>query len=211
MKQRVLLLGILFAVITTIFVIALVYKLDWVLSPELYLTTPSLLSFTLALSLLAADAFLPTPSSLVMLVSGVHFGPFGGSLLSITGLMLGNMIGFLVARSANEWLKKKFPEEARKNAKAYWKQWNGFALAFSRPIPVLAESILFLSATTKISFTAAMTYCLIGVVPMAIVFNLIGYFALQTSWLVPILSIIFFTVLIYWISQKTASKRLGNK
>jgi len=201
MKVRLLLLGLLFAIMTTIFTIALVYKINWILSPEPYLNSPSIGTILLSLSLLASDAFLPTPSSIVMMASGFHFGPFWGSILSAVGLMLGNATGFLFARYSNEWLTKKFPEEARQKRRTFWNRWGDFALTLSRPIPVLAESILFISATTPMPFWRAMSYCFLGVIPTALVFNLVGYYAFQLSWFLPILGIIALSLPVLLLTQ----------
>ncbi|PHI19673.1 hypothetical protein CEQ90_11520 [Lewinellaceae bacterium SD302] len=178
-RSGFILVILLFSLTTIIYCWAEWQNLDLLTDPKSVLTEASYLTITASFSLLAADAFLPTPSSAVMVVNGLLFSLWPGLLLSVIGLMAGNAAGFLVARRGKIWLEKKFPQSKRKGAETFWKKWGAIALIISRPIPVLAESILFLSATTSLSFGRVMLYCLLGTVPTALVYVMIGCYVAQ--------------------------------
>ncbi len=178
-RSGFILLILLFGLTTIIYGWAEWQNLDLLTEPKSVLTEASYLTVSISFGLLAADAFLPTPSSAVMVVNGLLFDLWPGLLLSIIGLMAGNAAGFLVARRGKIWLEKKFPQSKRGGAEAFWKKWGAAALIISRPVPVLAESILFLSATTTLSFRRVMLYCLLGTFPTALIYVMIGCYAAQ--------------------------------
>lgn len=172
--MRTWLLISLFGLAGIVYFLASYYQFDFLFNPQRTLTTPNTVTFLLGFSLLAADAFLPTPSSAVMVAGGYLFGSFGGMLLAVTGLMAGNALGYLAARWGRDWLERKFPTEKRGSTQHFWQRWGAIALIISRPVPVLAESILFLSATTNLGFLRVMAYCCIGTVPTALFYVAIG-------------------------------------
>src|SRR5262249_36573834 len=55
-------------------------------------------SAAIIVGLLAADLFLPIPSSLVMVLSGAAFGTWWGAALSLIGSVGGEWLGFELVR-----------------------------------------------------------------------------------------------------------------
>jgi uncharacterized membrane protein YdjX (TVP38/TMEM64 family) len=181
---RFLLIAIFFAFLTLTYGVIVWLDIPLLQQPDQILKEPSLSTFVLSLLLLAADTFLPTPSSLVLLADGYIFGMLNGSIIGILGLMMGNALGFLTARYGNQWLEKKFPSEKRGSSRKFLDRWGFLALAISRPVPVLAESILLLSGTTKMTFSNAMISCFIGTVPFVMFYAAVGKYAMiEASWL----------------------------
>ncbi|MEZ4847332.1 MAG: VTT domain-containing protein [Bacteroidia bacterium] len=181
---RFLLIAIFFALLTLIYGVMVWLDIPLLQQPDQVLKEPSLSTFGLSLILLAADTFLPTPSSLVLLADGYIFGMFKGTVIGVLGLMIGNALGFLAARYGNQWLEKKFPSEKRGSSQKFLDRWGFLALAISRPVPVLAESILLLTGTTKMTFWNAMFSCFVGTVPFVLFYVAVGKYAMvQASWL----------------------------
>ena len=113
LSARLVLLLLFFGLLTISFVLASALDASWLLQPEARLRGGGWIAIWFGLGLLAADTFLPTPSSVVLLANGYLFGLFPGALLSVLGLMLGNAAGFLAARYASRWLDQKFPRDQR--------------------------------------------------------------------------------------------------
>lgn len=185
LSSRTVLLLLFFGFLTLTFFLALYLDARWMLEPEARLYSGGMMAVFFSLGLLAADTFLPTPSSVVLLANGYLFGFWPGAVLSVAGLMIGNAAGFLLARYASQWLERKFPSEQRFAYNPYLERWGKWALAISRPVPVLAESVLLLSGSSKMSFLEAMAYCLLGTIPLALVYAFLGASAVE--WASPLI------------------------
>jgi len=86
------------AVACAVILLKLVFE-DWLHMPfatgvERLLTEPGPAAAALVIGLLSIDLFLPVPSSLVMILSGVLFGVWRGALLALAGSLIGNWAGF---------------------------------------------------------------------------------------------------------------------
>lgn len=101
--------------------------------------------------LLAADVFLPIPSSLVAVAAGVFLGVGFGSFVNFVGLMLGCALGYACGF---RW----GPATARKVVGARdWARAEGWAQRFGamlvlvlRPVPVLAEASTFYAGASRV-------------------------------------------------------------
>ncbi len=185
----VLLIG-LFCILTLTYILAAWLNLHLLQAPDQVLQESNFMAVGLSLALLAADTFLPTPSTIVLIADGYLFGPWAGTLIAVCGLMLGNALGFMLARYGSQWLAKKFPLDQRGSTEQFMQKWGRLALAISRPIPVLAESVLLLAGSTQMSFTQAMLSCLLGTIPFALTYVLVGHYALSLSGPLIIISLI---------------------
>jgi uncharacterized membrane protein YdjX (TVP38/TMEM64 family) len=92
--------------------------------------------------LLALDILLPVPSSIVATLLAARLGFWPGFITSWCGLLVGNMLGFYLARFAanrfRSWLPE-FPESTT------------LALVFlSRPVPVMAEAMALAAGVINI-------------------------------------------------------------
>ncbi len=81
-------------------------------------------------ALLAADVFLPIPSTVVGTVLGARLGFVQGSLWAWFGLVAGNLLGYGAGRAALKQVGMELPS---------WQ--TALALFVSRPIPILAEAV----------------------------------------------------------------------
>ena len=97
------------------------------------------------IGLLTSDIFLLIPSSVLCTAAGWQFGVPLGTLIAWTGMSLGAVIGFALAKQFGKpmvsWLSK--PEELAR-AGELTQQFGPWLLVIARGIPVVAEaSVLF--------------------------------------------------------------------
>ncbi len=92
----------------------------------------------LILGLLALDAPLPVPSSLVALASGAYFGPWIGGALIFAGLTIGAVVGYALGHTLGRLALARFTNQPL-GAGTNWRLGPG-ALIVTRGIPVLSET-----------------------------------------------------------------------
>ena len=107
----------------------------------------------IGVSLLIADVFLPVPSSLVMVAHGALFGVATGTLLSLIGSVASALTGFAVGRAGNGLIRRFVTEREHERAGAMLERWGVVAIAVSRPIPVLAETVAILAGGSPMTWT----------------------------------------------------------
>lgn len=92
-------------------------------------------------SLLAADVFLPVPSSIVSTAAGALLGFVPGTLVSLTGMTAGCLIGYWLGRTGGRTVALSVvgDEELKKLAKAA-ERYGSWVLVMTRAVPVLAEA-----------------------------------------------------------------------
>lgn len=84
--------------------------------------------------LLAADILLPVPSSIVGTLLGARLGFVAGGLWTLTGLMVGNLIGYGMGRLLPGGHSPELPQAPTL-----------LVVLLSRPVPVLAEAVMFVA------------------------------------------------------------------
>lgn len=82
--------------------------------------------------LLAADALIPVPSTIVGTLLGARLGFVPGWLWAWAGLVLGNAVGYGIGRAVLRRLGAELPQTP-----------TAIALILSRPVPVVAEAMTF--------------------------------------------------------------------
>ena len=100
-------------------------------------------SFLFGLSgsgLLMLDILLPIPSSIVGTFLGARLGLLPGFLFTWGGLIVGNLIGFSIARFASGRFRSWLPPFPNSTTQAI--------VFLSRPVPVLAEAVALAAGTT---------------------------------------------------------------
>ena len=102
--------------------------------------------------LLIADVFLPVPSSLVMVAHGALFGAVGGTLLSLLGSVASALTAFAVGRAGNGLIRRFVTEREHARAGAMLERWGLVAIAVSRPVPILAETVAILAGSSPVTW-----------------------------------------------------------
>jgi uncharacterized membrane protein YdjX (TVP38/TMEM64 family) len=99
---------------------------------------------TAVAGLLAADVFLPVPSSIVAALGGVLLGLWPGAAAVWAGMMASCVIGYAFGARAAGAARRFVGEPGMARAAGVASRYGGYALVLCRPIPVLAEaSVIF--------------------------------------------------------------------
>lgn len=105
------------------------------------------------IGLLAADMFLPVPSSAVATYAGGVLGVTWGTLVSWVGLSLGAIGGFGLARTFGEPLARRFSEaDDVTRMSAFAKRHGPTALVLTRALPILAEACILMLGVGRLSW-----------------------------------------------------------
>ncbi|MBS3913088.1 MAG: VTT domain-containing protein [Bacteroidetes bacterium] len=120
--------------------------------------------------ILTSDIFLPVPSSIVMYFNGLVLGVIWGFLLSMFSVFLSSALGYYAGR-IGAWGVKAVEDE---KANAFMEKYGMLAILISRGIPVLSESICFVSGYRKFPFGKYMAYSVLGYLPVAIIYACFG-------------------------------------
>ncbi len=105
------------------------------------------------IGLLAADMFLPVPSSAVITYAGGVLGVVAGTVTSWIGLSLGAVGGFGLARLFGESIARRFSESEDIERMSRFTQRHGAtALVLTRALPILAEACVLMLGTGRLSW-----------------------------------------------------------
>ena len=129
---------------------------------------------------LIADVLLPLPSSLIMIALGALFGVALGSLLSLIGCVGAALLGFAIGRRGGPLLGRFVSAEASGRADRILRRWGILAVIVTRPVPILAETVVIIAGTSSMSWGTLTLAALAGSLPGALLYALAG--ALSTSF-----------------------------
>ena len=125
-------------------------------------------------ALLAADALLPVPSSIVMVLHGALFGAALGALLSFAGRLAAAIVGFAIGRRGGPLLERYAGPAERARADRLLQRWGAVGVVLSRPIPLVAETTMVLAGASSMSWTVALGAAAAGSLPEVVVYALAG-------------------------------------
>lgn len=118
--------------------------------------------------LLAADVLLPVPSSIVGTMLGARLGLGMGFLTAFAGMMAGQLLAYVVSRWLLRGRQVELPAAPT------------LAMVFlSRPVPVLAEAVVFAAGAARLRWSQFVVACASGNAVYA------GALALNGAALVP--------------------------
>ncbi|MGZ5444767.1 MAG: TonB-dependent receptor domain-containing protein [Thermoanaerobaculia bacterium] len=119
--------------------------------------------------LLIVDVLLPVPSSPIMVANGALFGIAGGTLLSLAGSVGAVLAGFALGRAGNDLIRRVVTPREHERAGTLLRRWGVFAIAISRPIPIVAETVAILAGGSPVTWTQALLAAIAGsLVPAAV-------------------------------------------
>jgi uncharacterized membrane protein YdjX (TVP38/TMEM64 family) len=102
---------------------------------------------------LAADVFLPIPSSIVSTLGGVVLGFPKGVAASWLGMTAGSVVGYGFGLQAGEPIVRKTVGEAELGrVAALFHRYGNWAIILSRPVPVLAEASVIAAGSFRMPF-----------------------------------------------------------
>jgi len=138
------------------------------------------------IALLAADLFLPIPSSLIMVLSGAAFGVLWGSLFSLVGSIGGEWLGFeLVRRYRRRAAEKIVGDEELERLARIFDRYGMSVVVVTRALPVVMETMSVVAGLSKMGRGRFLVASFIGTAPITIVYAYAGAVSRQTGSLLP--------------------------
>lgn len=125
-------------------------------------------------ALLIADLLVPVPSSLIMVAFGAIFGVWQGTLLSMLGSTGAALVGFAVGRAGGPLLARLVPAREQARADAMLRRWGVLAIVASRPVPLLAETVIVLAGASPLGWGRAILAAAVGSLPPALLYAVAG-------------------------------------
>jgi uncharacterized membrane protein YdjX (TVP38/TMEM64 family) len=162
------------AIFLALFLIGEAAGIPFLEDPTPWLQQAGWLAATIGVSLLALDVVLPVPSNIVMIAHGALFGIVAGTLLSLLGSMLASLVAFWIGRRGGRLLSLAVPADERAHADAILARWGVVAIVVSRPLPLLAETILVLAGASQMTWRTAMVSTFVGSVPLCLFYAWAG-------------------------------------
>lgn len=131
----------------------------------------------ISFGLLAGDVLLPVPSSLLMILNGKVLGVFAGASLSLVAGMTASLIGFYLGHKSTSFVNRFFSEKDIAAGNRFFNRFGSFSIAISKFIPILSETISFISGCSDISLKNFLVNSLTGHLLIAVIYAFIGHFA----------------------------------
>jgi uncharacterized membrane protein YdjX (TVP38/TMEM64 family) len=155
----------------------------------------------LCVALLVADAFLPVPSSLLQIALGALLGPWAGSLAAFAGASGSAGVAFWFGGRGSPLLARCVQPAEKKRAAALVNHWGVYAIALTRPIPVIAETTAVMAGAIGMPWRGFLASMAIGNLPVAMLYAVLGDAARRGDMTVGILIVpvlLGIAALIYW-------------
>jgi uncharacterized membrane protein YdjX (TVP38/TMEM64 family) len=140
----------------------------------------------LVVVLLAVDLFIPVPSSVVMVLSGVVFGTWRGAALSFAGSLACSVIGFELARRHGRGLAARLvgDHELARLERAFARYGGGIVFV-TRVLPVMKETLSVIAGLSRMDRRAFLVATIAGSVPEALIYAYAGAASREAGSLVP--------------------------
>ncbi|WP_258099116.1 TVP38/TMEM64 family protein [Marinoscillum pacificum] len=108
------------------------------------------------------------PSWLLMVVSILAYGPWKGSLLAITGVLLASVLAYGIGNYLSEYtLQKLLGKKSEKKMKSYLEQYGFWIIAIFRFAPFLSnDTISFVAGLSSMRFWKFVAATTIGILPL---------------------------------------------
>ena len=151
--------------------------------------------------LLAADVFLPIPSSLIMVLSGAAFGVAWGAALAFAGSIGGEWLGFELARRYGTGLSSRFVGDAAEVARLnrMLLKHGAAAVVVTRALPVVMETMSVVAGLSTMRRGTFLVASVIGTAPIVVVYAYAGAMSRETGSLVPAVVILIAVAGAGWI------------
>ena len=142
------------------------------------------------IGLLAADMFLPVPSSAVITYAGGVLGVLAGTMTAWVGLSLGAVGGFGLARLFGESIARRFSESEDIERMSRFTQRHGAtALVLTRALPILAEACVLMLGAGRLSWRQFLLPMLVSNLLLSLTYSACGaYFKDSNAFPVAIIA-----------------------
>lgn len=147
---------------------------EWVEEPPGLLSRGGWIGASVGAGLLALDVVLPVPSSVVMVALGKLYGFAAGAVLGLTGSVASAALAWALGRRGEAWLARLLGPSERAAADAWLARYGAFALALTRPVPILAETLALLAGARALPLPRVLLASTLGILPAALLYAWAG-------------------------------------
>ena len=161
------------------------------------------LAAIIGVGLLIADALLPVPSSLIMIVHGKLFGVATGALLSLVGSVGSAMAAFGIGRAGTRGIRRFVLPDEHERASALLARWGVAAVAVTRPVPILAETVAILAGSSRLTWLQTALAAAVGSILPAAVYAWAGAHAQSANHALIFGGVIAVTFGLGWFGTRT--------
>lgn len=172
-KKYLFITSIIFTVLIVLFLIAELLQLPY-LADSRFTETAGWHMCWIGVLLLGIDVLVPVPSSLVMITLGYTHGILMGAVWSFVGVMASAVFGFFLGRSAQKLVGKFVTNEERQRANDFINRWGMVGIIATRPMPLLAETIVLIAGTTDFTWKKLLIASVVGNAPIALLYAWTG-------------------------------------
>jgi len=138
----------------------------------------------MGMGLLVADLVLPIPSTPLMAVLGLIYGPWIGGLYGSAGIFAAGALAYSLTRSLGPRAARVLVgERDLQRAQAFFQRGGGWAVAVSRTLPLLAEVISCLAGLSGMPARRFFIALVCGSLPVGFFYAAIGDYAREHEML----------------------------
>lgn len=174
MKRYVQIFFSMIAFLLVTFLIGEALQIPLLTDPSAALSDRSLRTALIGAGLLVSDVLLPIPSSLVIMLNGKVFGAALGTVISLAGTMGSSLVGFYIGRCGGPLLDRIMSPEEHARGNAMLTKWGPLAIIITRPIPLLAESVIVMAGTSLMSWRTMLLASIAGNIPACAIYAAAG-------------------------------------
>jgi 3-dehydroquinate synthase len=157
-------------------------------------------SAAIIVGLLAADVFLPVPSSVIMVLSGAAFGVLWGSLFALVGSVLGEWVGFeLVRRFGRRASSRVSGDDELEEVNRFFERYGALAVIVTRPLPVVMETMSLVAGLSQMPRRVFLTASIVGTAPIVLIYAYAGAISREVGSLLPAVVILVGVVAAAWL------------
>ncbi len=173
LRRLLLAAGAVMVALLVVFTVVQAWGPALLTSPEPWLESGRLVAATLGMGLLVIDALLPVPSSVVLVSLGALFGVAGGTALGMAGTMGGTVLAFGLGRLGQHRFSRWLPAGDQRTVDLV-SQWGIVAIAATRPLPLLAETVAVLAGGLGVSWWRLCLGAAAGLLPTTAAYAVAG-------------------------------------
>lgn len=210
MKRYVLAATALATAFVALFLLVAALRVPLLSDPSPWLQRGGAPAAALSFVLLVADVALPVPSSILMIANGALFGVARGAALSLAAGTAATLVAFAVGRRGGPLLQRFVPASERASADAFLARWGALAVALSRPVPVLAETVAILAGASPLGWGRVAMGGAAGTLPVAVFYAATGALAATTASLLAAFAIVIAATAAAWGAARWWSRRAAR-
>ena len=163
------------------------------------LVTRNILTACVIFTLLILDVIIPVPSTILLTFSGNIYGFTVGFLLNYASLLSASIIGFILGRYFQEYVKSNLlGKKEHLKMEIWFKKYGFLVVIFSKFVPIISETISIMAGLTGLKLKKFIFFSTLGILPISLYFSYLGSSTDSLSeWFLP-LALTFFIPLFLW-------------